>query len=150
MALSSAVLPGKATAETSTDYKALAQSLRAGGLNILVRHGATNSNQADTDPFHFADISKQRNLSEKGKKLAHAFGGENQDACASTYLTISAPNHHPIELKITEVACVGNFPCRWTWIRLLASGSEGLADLSLNFSEDSFRPITEGLTTKER
>jgi phosphohistidine phosphatase SixA len=67
---------GAVLAETgsATDFKALAQALRAGGLNILVRHGATNSNQADTDPFHLADISKQRNLSEKGKELARAYG----------------------------------------------------------------------------
>jgi phosphohistidine phosphatase SixA len=76
MVSSTAILPGRTAAQTATatDYKALAQMLRAGGLNILVRHGATNSNQADTDPFHLADISKQRNLSEKGKELARAFG----------------------------------------------------------------------------
>ena len=41
---------------------------------ILVRHGATFSDQADTDPFNFANIVKQRNLNEKGKELAKAFG----------------------------------------------------------------------------
>ena len=30
-----------------------AKLLRAGGYNIVVRHGATFSNQADTDPFNF-------------------------------------------------------------------------------------------------
>jgi broad specificity phosphatase PhoE len=76
MAFSPAILPERAAAQTAaaTDFTSLAQLLRAGGLNILVRHGATNSNQADTDPFHLADISKQRNLSDKGKELARAFG----------------------------------------------------------------------------
>src|SRR5262249_49201231 len=46
-------------------------------------HGATNSNQADTDPFHLADISKQRNLSEKGKELARAFGAAIRSAGVS-------------------------------------------------------------------
>src|SRR5262249_13585937 len=56
------------------DPQQLVQSLRAGGYNIVVRHGATFSNQADTDPFNFDDIAKQRNLNEKGKELAQAFG----------------------------------------------------------------------------
>ena len=82
IAFSPAILPGRALAQSgiTTDFKALAQTLRAGGLNILVRHGATNSNQADTDPFHLADISKQRNLSEKGKELARAFGAAIRSA----------------------------------------------------------------------
>jgi phosphohistidine phosphatase SixA len=82
IAFSSAALPGRAADEngTATNYKALAHILRAGGFNIIVRHGATNSNQADTDPFHLADISKQRNLSEKGKELARAFGAAIRSA----------------------------------------------------------------------
>ena len=48
--------------------------LRSGGYVILVRHGATFSDQADTDPFNFNDITKQRNLNQKGKELAKAFG----------------------------------------------------------------------------
>jgi len=56
------------------DTRQLVQSLRAGGYNIVVRHGATFSNQADTDPFNFDDIAKQRNLDGKGKELAKAFG----------------------------------------------------------------------------
>jgi Histidine phosphatase superfamily (branch 1) len=56
------------------DSRQLVQSLRTGGYNIVVRHGATFSNQADTDPFNFDDIAKQRNLNDKGKELATAFG----------------------------------------------------------------------------
>jgi phosphohistidine phosphatase SixA len=56
------------------DTKQLVQSLRRGGYNIVVRHGATFSNQADTDPFNFDDVAKQRNLNDKGKDLAKAFG----------------------------------------------------------------------------
>jgi phosphohistidine phosphatase SixA len=57
------------------EFKQLAHALRAGGYVILVRHGATFSNQADMDPFTFADVAKQRNLNDKGKELAQAFGG---------------------------------------------------------------------------
>src|SRR6516162_721462 len=56
------------------DAKQLVQSLRAGGYNIVVRHGATFSHQADTDPFNFANVEKQRNLNDRGKELAKAFG----------------------------------------------------------------------------
>jgi phosphohistidine phosphatase SixA len=56
------------------DPKQLVPSLRSGGYVIVVRHGATFSDQADTGPFNFNDIAKQRNLNEKGKELAQAFG----------------------------------------------------------------------------
>jgi phosphohistidine phosphatase SixA len=59
---------------TIQDPKQLLQSLRAGGYVIVVRHGATSADQADTDPFNFDDITKQRNLNEKGKQLAKTFG----------------------------------------------------------------------------
>ena len=56
------------------DNGQLVQLLRAGGYNIVVRHGATFSNQADTDPFNFDNVAKQRNLNDKGKELARTFG----------------------------------------------------------------------------
>ena len=56
------------------DTQQLVQRLRAGGYVIVVRHGATATNQADTDPFNFNDVTKQRNLNDKGKELAKAFG----------------------------------------------------------------------------
>ena len=59
---------------TIRDAKELVESLRSGGYVIVVRHGATFSNQADTDPFNFDNIAKQRNLNEKGKELAKTFG----------------------------------------------------------------------------
>ena len=59
---------------TIRDEKQLVESLRSGGYVIVVRHGATFSDQADTDPFNFDNIAKQRNLNEKGKELAKAFG----------------------------------------------------------------------------
>src|SRR5262245_66325765 len=56
------------------DSGQLVQLLRSGGYNIVVRHGATFSNQADTNPFNFDDVANQRNLNDKGKELAKAFG----------------------------------------------------------------------------
>jgi broad specificity phosphatase PhoE len=63
-------VPGSATEHD----KEIAQALRVGGLAIVVRHGATFPDQADTDPLNFDNISAQRNLNDKGKALAKAFG----------------------------------------------------------------------------
>jgi broad specificity phosphatase PhoE len=56
------------------DDKALVSTLRSGGLVIVVRHGATFPDQADTDPFHIDNIAAQRNLNDNGKALAKTFG----------------------------------------------------------------------------
>jgi phosphohistidine phosphatase SixA len=56
------------------DDKDIAQALRAGDLVIVVRHGATFPDQADTDPLNFDNIAAQRNLNDKGKALAKSFG----------------------------------------------------------------------------
>ena len=56
------------------DDQDLADALRSGGLVIVVRHGATFPDQADTDPLNFDNIAAQRNLNDKGKALAREFG----------------------------------------------------------------------------
>src|SRR5262250_1325882 len=70
LAASSFAAPGRA----ATDDNNVVQALRAGGLIIVVRHGATFPDQADTDPLNFDNITAQRNLNDKGKALAKAFG----------------------------------------------------------------------------
>ena len=80
LSVTTSVLPDRCDAQTAQpagsrqDLGALATALRAGGHVILVRHGATFSDQADTEPFNLADTNKQRNLNDKGKELAKAFG----------------------------------------------------------------------------
>ena len=54
--------------------KDIAQALRAGDLVIVLRHGATPADVADTDPLNFDNIAAQRNLNDKGKALAKEFG----------------------------------------------------------------------------
>jgi len=49
-------------------------ALRGGGHVIVLRHGATNPDQADTDPLNIKDTSKQRHLSDQGRVLAKAIG----------------------------------------------------------------------------
>jgi broad specificity phosphatase PhoE len=63
-----------ATDRAAADNTDLLQALRAGGSVIVVRHGATFPDQADTDPLNFDNIAAQRNLNDKGKALAKAFG----------------------------------------------------------------------------
>jgi phosphohistidine phosphatase SixA len=68
-----------AGAETSNDATLL-RALRAGGHVILIRHGATFSDQADTEPLNFKNVGAQRQLNEKGKALAKAFGEALREA----------------------------------------------------------------------
>jgi len=69
-----AMIPAVVSAQTPMDDKALATALQAGGLVILVRHGATFAEQADTDPLNHDNIAAQRQLNDNGKALAKTFG----------------------------------------------------------------------------
>jgi len=69
-----AALPAAAQTRSATAEKDVAAALRAGGLVIVLRHGATFPDQADTDPFNFDNIAAQRNLNDNGKALAREFG----------------------------------------------------------------------------
>ena len=70
----SALLGGLAAGPAAADDKTLAQALRAGGLVIVLRHGATSADQVDAEPVDFDNIAAQRNLNDKGKAAAVAFG----------------------------------------------------------------------------
>jgi Histidine phosphatase superfamily (branch 1) len=61
-------------APTAADDKEIANALRTGGLIIVVRHGSTFRDQADTDPLHPDNIAAQRQLNDAGKAAARAFG----------------------------------------------------------------------------
>src|SRR3974390_3282964 len=69
--LAIAVATGSSAAASDQE---IAQALRAGGLVIVLRHGATFPDRADTDPLNFDNIAAQRNLNDKGKMLAKQFG----------------------------------------------------------------------------
>jgi broad specificity phosphatase PhoE len=74
-AFASAIVCGSAFAQPRPSDTELAQSLRAGGHVIVIRHGATNADMADTDPLNHDNIDKQRQLSPKGEEAAKALGG---------------------------------------------------------------------------
>jgi hypothetical protein len=46
-----------ASPSARADEKDIAQALRAGGLVLVVRHGATFPDQADTDPLNFDNVA---------------------------------------------------------------------------------------------
>jgi phosphohistidine phosphatase SixA len=66
---------GVASAQTLSDAE-LVNALRGGGYVIVVRHGATNPDQADTDPLNVdqpGNEAKQRHLNDKGRAAARAW-----------------------------------------------------------------------------
>ncbi|HEU5294280.1 MAG TPA: histidine phosphatase family protein [Burkholderiaceae bacterium] len=56
------------------DMPALVEQLRAGGYVIVMRHGATHRDQADTDPLNYDNVAKQRQLSDSGRDVARQVG----------------------------------------------------------------------------
>jgi phosphohistidine phosphatase SixA len=49
-------------------------ALRGGGHVIVLRHGATHADQADTDPLNISDTTRQRQLNDQGRALAKSIG----------------------------------------------------------------------------
>ena len=54
-----------AAAAQNADLGALMANLKGGGYVIVLRHGATNRDQADTDPLNHDNVARQRLLSER-------------------------------------------------------------------------------------
>jgi phosphohistidine phosphatase SixA len=62
-----------ASAQTA-DLKALTSAMKQGGYVVVFRHGATNRDQADTDPLTHDNVAKQRVLSTSGIDVAKQVG----------------------------------------------------------------------------
>ena len=61
----------------AAEPRSVVASLREGGYVIVMRHGATNRDMADTDPLNVddpANVSKQRQLSDRGRRAAADMG----------------------------------------------------------------------------
>lgn len=67
-------LVGTAWAQTSPPVGAVLKLLHVGGYVIVFRHGATPSDQADTDPLNLDNVAKQRQLNDAGRADAKAVG----------------------------------------------------------------------------
>jgi phosphohistidine phosphatase SixA len=63
-----------AWAQQIASVEEIVTSLRSGGYVIVVRHGATHPDQADTDPLNLDNVAKQRQLNDKGRSDAKAVG----------------------------------------------------------------------------
>ena len=71
------IVIGLATSVASAQSPAvddLVRVLRAGGCVIVLRHGATHADQADTDPLNLDNVARQRQLDDKGRADARALG----------------------------------------------------------------------------
>jgi len=85
----------------AADDTNIVKALRAGGFVIVVRHGATFPDQADTDPFNFDNIAAQRNLNDKGKALAKAFGDAIREAGVSVGKVYTSNYNRAYETAVT-------------------------------------------------
>jgi broad specificity phosphatase PhoE len=74
LALAIAAWFATAASAQNMDLAALLPQLRQGGYVIVMRHGATNRDQADTDPLNPDNAAKQRLLSDSGRAVARDVG----------------------------------------------------------------------------
>ena len=73
-------LIGQASAQAPPAAGGVLKLLRDGGYVIVFRHGATNADQADTEPLNLDIVSAQRQLSNTGRANAKAVGDAFRDA----------------------------------------------------------------------
>lgn len=59
---------------TAADIAKFVPMLKQGGYVLVLRHGATDDSQNDVYPFVFDDMTKQRQLSDQGRKVARDMG----------------------------------------------------------------------------
>jgi hypothetical protein len=73
-----ALLAGPAWGQSGALLDDMVKALRGGGYVIVVRHGATHADQADTDPLNLDNVGKQRQLNDKGRADARAVVKEGE------------------------------------------------------------------------
>jgi phosphohistidine phosphatase SixA len=67
-------LPIAANSQPAASPTEWINAVRQGGHVIVFRHGATYSDQADTDPLNPKNVTQQRQLNEAGRALAKSIG----------------------------------------------------------------------------
>ena len=82
-------------AQPSASVHSVLEALRAGGNVIVVRHGATHPDQADTDPLNPENVAKQRHLNDKGREQAKAVGAVFKAAGVPSARRIPASSSGP-------------------------------------------------------
>jgi len=66
-----ASLPALSPAWAQPDW---VTALKSGGYVLVMRHGATHQDQADTDPLNLANVTQQRQLNDAGRAKAKEIG----------------------------------------------------------------------------
>jgi phosphohistidine phosphatase SixA len=69
-----AFVSGPTSSEPAPSEAEWINALHNGGFVIVFRHGATNQDQADTDPLNPKNIVQQRQLNDDGRALAKSIG----------------------------------------------------------------------------
>jgi broad specificity phosphatase PhoE len=59
---------------SGADLSKIVPMLKQGGYVLVLRHGSTDESQKDVYPFVFDDMTKQRQLSDEGRKVAREIG----------------------------------------------------------------------------
>jgi phosphohistidine phosphatase SixA len=72
--LAAILIASPASAQIDPGLMQAVKALRGGGHVIVLRHGATHPDQADTDPLNPANIAAQRQLNDPGRTLARSIG----------------------------------------------------------------------------
>src|SRR5258705_3068476 len=86
-----------AWAQDAATVQDILTKLRAGGYVIVVRHGATHADQADTDPLNLDNVAKQRQLNDKGRADAKAVGDAFKAAGVPIGKSISSRFYRAVE-----------------------------------------------------
>jgi phosphohistidine phosphatase SixA len=63
-----------ATGQSAQAQAEWMNTLRQGAHVIVLRHGATHRDQADTDPLNLKNVAQQRQLNDQGRALAKSIG----------------------------------------------------------------------------
>src|SRR6058998_3846199 len=95
--LAVALVAGTAWSQTSPSAGEVLKLLRGGGYVIVIRHGATHADQADTDPLNLDNVAKQRQLNDKGRADAKAVGNAFKAAGVPIGKSISSRFYRAVE-----------------------------------------------------
>jgi len=74
LAIATLLWPSPSHSQSAPSQTEWINALRSGGLVIVIRHGATPTDQADTDPLHLENVDKQRQLNDSGRAQARSIG----------------------------------------------------------------------------
>lgn len=90
------LLPFAYTLHAQTEPEWLS-ALRSGGYVIVIRHGATHNDQADTNPFNLSNIGQQRQLTDAGRIKAKEIGEAFRRLKIPVGDVITSPYYRAIE-----------------------------------------------------